>query len=264
MEPGIIIAVDQEGGKVQRLSAKNGFQDFKSAYEVAQMSLEEAYLHYVQMAQILHAHGINLNFGPCVDFHDEHCPVIGKYLRSYGETSTKITSYARAFIEAHQQYNIATCLKHFPGHGFSRQDSHKGLVDITDFAKPDIELGPYLALADQVEYIMTAHVVNRNIDPLLPATLSDKYINPILRHEINFKGKIVTDDIVMGAILDNFSLEEACLRAIKAGADHIILSFHPLAMGSTKLPADFSYLDLLQSLAGDLSSDEGLTCSNGL
>jgi len=249
IEPSLIISIDQEGGKVQRLSSKNGFKDFKSAFEVTQMSLESAYQHYCEMGEILYIHGINLNFGPCVDIHDDQCPVIGKHMRSYSESGAKITQYAKAFIEAHQQYNISTCLKHFPGHGFSRQDSHKGLVDITDFAKPKLELEPYRALADRVEYVMIAHVINRQIDPLLPATLSDKYITPILKKQLHFKGKVVTDDIVMGAILDNFTINDACLKALEAGCDYIILSFHPLAMGNNKLPSDFSYIALLQYLA---------------
>lgn len=251
--PDLVIAVDQEGGMVQRLSAQNGFMDFKSAYEVAEMQEVEAHFHYLSMAKMLSDHGINLNFAPCVDLHDRLCPIIGKYKRSYGSTAATINKYAKIFIDAHNQYNISTCLKHFPGHGYSTADSHKGLVDITAYADPKKELKPFKDLANHVNYVMTAHVINQNID-WLPATLSQKYIKPILKDEIGFKGKVVTDDIVMGAILDSFSITKACKMAIAAGCDNIILSFHPMAMGKTRLPDNFSYLNLLKKLM-DYSPD---------
>jgi beta-N-acetylhexosaminidase len=247
VNPHLVISIDQEGGMVQRLTAKNGFHNFKSAYEVSQMELNDAKVHYVEMAQMLNAHGINLNFGPCVDIHDALCPVIGQYKRSFGSKSSTIVKYAEIFIKAHQEHNIATCLKHFPGHGHSRTDSHKGLVDVTDYAKPEIEIDPYKALCKITQYVMTAHVINREIDSY-PATLSQKYIKPILREQLGFQGKVITDDIIMGAILDNYSITDACFMALASGCDNIILSFHPLAMGKTKLPSDFSYISLLHSL----------------
>jgi beta-N-acetylhexosaminidase len=255
----IILATDQEGGFVQRLSARNGFSDFLSPFKVSTtLSTQEAYEHYSIMAKTLAEAGINLNCAPCVDIHDADCPIIGKLERSFSSDVEQIIKMTRIFKQAHIEHGVEITLKHFPGHGHSRTDTHQGYTNITNYTNPITELEPFRVLADEVNYIMTAHVVNSNIDPLYPATISDKYIKPLLRSEFNFKGKILSDDIIMGAILDSYDIEFATQRALLAGCDYIILSFHPSAMqGNTKLPKDFSYLRLLEKL-GDLNFDNNL------
>ena len=153
------------------------------------------------------------------------------------------------FKKAHDAYGVDIVLKHFPGHGLSRVDSHKGVADVTLLADPAKELKAYKILSKEVDFIMSAHIINANYDPNYPATLSSAYIKPILREQFGFKGKVITDDIIMGAILDSFSIYEAAKLAIKAGCDMIILSFHPFAMGGDKkLPEDFSYVQFLGEL----------------
>ncbi|EDV18794.1 hypothetical protein TRIADDRAFT_62735 [Trichoplax adhaerens] len=147
-DPKILIAVDQEGGKVQRLSSKNGFRSFDTAKIIAKnYSLEEAYSTYFEMAKILKNYGINFNFAPCVDVDtNPTCSVIGGYERSFSDNPETVIHYSKQFIDAHKEHKIVTTLKHFPGHGYARGDTHQGLVDMTNSANPSVELKPYQEL----------------------------------------------------------------------------------------------------------------------
>ena len=141
----LLIAVDQEGGRVQRLSSKNGFKNFDTAKKIAaSYSSEEAYSTYLNMAKILKDYGINFNFAPCVDIDSAPpCSVIGGFERSFSDNPQTVINYSKQFIDAHKKHNIITALKHFPGHGFAQSDTHKGLTDTTDLANTDLELKPY-------------------------------------------------------------------------------------------------------------------------
>jgi len=118
-----------------------------------------------------------------------------------------------------------TALKHFPGHGSSSSDSHLALPDITQTYEKQ-ELAPYEELIKNggADSIMTAHVINRNIDPEYPATLSEKFINGILRQDLKFDGVVFSDDMQMGAIINHYGFEDAIIRAINAGCDILIFS----------------------------------------
>ena len=115
-------------------------------------------------------------------------------------------------------------LKHFPGHGSSRADSHLGFVDVTATWEP-LELEPYRALlrSGQVDAIMTAHIFNAKLDPVLPATLSRKVLTDMLRNGLGYGGVIISDDMDMKAISDFYGFERAVGLAVDAGVD--ILSF---------------------------------------
>ena len=225
----LLIAVDQEGGRVQRLSSKNGFKNFDTAKKIAaSYSSEEAYSTYLNMAKTLKDYGINFNFAPCVDVDTAPpCSVIGGFERSFSDNPQTVINYSKQFIDAHKKHNIITALKHFPGHGFAQSDTHKGLTDTTDLANTDLELKPYKDLLSDSSNtaVMTAHIINRNLDDSgYPATLSKKIITGILRENFNFQGVVVTDALEMGAIRNYYSLEDVVQRAINAGNDILVFA----------------------------------------
>lgn len=235
----LLLAVDQEGGKVQRLTAAKGFVDTPSHEQVAAtQTLEQARQTYAGMARMVADAGFNFNFGPVVDLRGdpadpEHKPVspaIGQIERSFSDDPARVVSYATQFIEAHREVGVLTSLKHYPGHGLATGDTHLGLVDVTDTAQP-IEQWPFQQLVRQglADSVMTAHLVNRHIDPFWPVTLSQAYIGPQLRRRDGFDGVVVADDLHMGAIQQQHSAREAVVRAILAGNDLLIFSNNPAA-----------------------------------
>ncbi len=222
----LFIAVDQEGGKVARLKSRYGFTDFPSAKEMAQKPDDSIRYYYAQMAKMLHRAGVNFNLGPVVDLDvNPECPVIGKLERAYSADPNEVARCANIFIEEMNKNDIGCCLKHFPGHGSSKVDSHLGFTDVSE-SWTEQELLPYrLLLKEGVPgAIMTAHVFNSAIDSLLPATLSYVTLDGILRTKLGFKGLILSDDMAMSAITKNYGLREALLHAINAGVDLLIFS----------------------------------------
>ncbi|AIL64848.1 glycoside hydrolase family protein [Rickettsiales bacterium Ac37b] len=228
----VFIAVDQEGGKVERLSKDKGFNGYPTAEFVArEYSLSQAEELYFHMAHELNSYSINLNFAPIVDVNNikNPCPVIGKLQRSFSDQTSIIIDYAAAFIDAHHKNKIFTSLKHFPGHGFATSDSHHGLTDVTETFDLK-ELVPFYALIekDKVDMIMTAHILNKNFDKDYPATLSPITIKSLLRDK-GFNGVIISDDLFMGAIIKYYPLHEAIILAVKASCDILLFSSNKAA-----------------------------------
>jgi beta-N-acetylhexosaminidase len=227
----VFIAVDQEGGRVQRLREENGFTVFSpSAQQVAAtLSPEAAKEAYSITAQELKKYGINVNLGPVSDLNpiDYVCPVIGGIERSYGSDVDKVVEYNKAFVQAHSEAGILSAAKHYPGHGYAKGDTHKGFVNITETVSP-LEMSPFLKLIEwgQLPMIMTAHVTNTNVDPTYPATLSKAHLKPL---RDAFSGLVVTDALDMGAIKENFGLKKVLEKAINAGCDLLLFSNNPAA-----------------------------------
>ncbi|WP_022851806.1 glycoside hydrolase family 3 protein [Limisalsivibrio acetivorans] len=222
----LFTAVDEEGGKVQRLRDKKGFEDFPSHQSVSEgMNAVQAEKLYSKLARMVKDAGFNVNFAPVVDLNvNPDSPAIGRIGRSFGRDSDTVTEYAESFIKAHREMGVITSIKHFPGHGSAMTDSHKGFTDVTDTWSKD-ELQPYKALLDagMVDSIMSAHVFNKKIDTEYPATMSNKQIG-MLRKGIGYDGVLFTDDLQMGAVSDNYGLETAVVRSVSAGADVLIYS----------------------------------------
>lgn len=223
----LFIAVDSEGGYVNRLKTKYGFINIESALKMGEGEASETFTQVSQLGAELKDLGFNLNFAPVVDVNiNPDNPVIGYLERSFSDDPIKVYEHASSFIDAMHEYNITTAIKHFPGHGSSQDDSHLGLVDVTSTYNKEIELLPYkeLIASNKLDMIMTAHVMNTNIDNDNPATLSSIFLQDILRNELGYNGIIVSDDMQMGAIVDNFGQEEAIIKAINAGCDLLIFS----------------------------------------
>ena len=220
----LLIAVDQEGGKVQRLKRKYGFYGlFPKASEVIHMDQSQIKSIYTHMSEELHAVGINYDLAPVVDLDiNQKNHVIHGLGRSFGKNPQVVASYAATFIDAMHTHGVLTSLKHFPGHGSSEGDTHKGYVDVTKLWN-EIELQPYKLLNKKADTVMVAHVYNRDIDPKYPATLSTKTVNGLLRKTLGFHGVVITDDLQMGAISKKYSLSETLMLAINAGNDILLI-----------------------------------------
>jgi len=226
-EVPLFIAVDQEGGVVARLKERYGFPpSFSAQYLGKQHDLELTRSASEGIAVTLEQYGCNLNLAPCVDVNSNpDNPVIAFKERSFSADPAEVAAHAAAFMESHHRHRILTCLKHFPGHGSSHDDSHLGLVDVTRYWHEN-ELEPYRYLISQglCDMVMTAHTFNTNLDPVYPATLSKATIDGILRRRLGFDGVVVSDDLYMGAIVQHYSYETAVEKAINAGVDLLVVA----------------------------------------
>ena len=223
----LLIAVDQEGGVVARLKDRYGFAPSVSAHHLGEQNrLELTSSSADSLAATLAEYRFNLNLAPVVDLNSNpDNPVIGFKQRSFSPDPAVVTVHATEYIKSHHRHRILTCLKHFPGHGSSREDSHLGLVDVTRYWN-ERELSPYRNLIVQglCDMVMTAHTFNTTIDPDYPATLSKATIDGLLRKRLGFDGVVVSDDLSMGAIVQHYSYETAVEKAINAGVDLLVVA----------------------------------------
>jgi beta-N-acetylhexosaminidase len=223
----LFVAVDQEGGVVARLKERYGFPPSVSSRYLGEANdLELTRTHADSMAATLKEYGINLNLAPVVDLNtNPDNPVIALKERSYSADGGVVSAHAAAFITSHHRQRIVTCLKHFPGHGSSREDSHMGLVDVTGYWNEE-ELIPYREVIRQglCDMVMTAHTFNGALDREFPATLSRATIDGILRKRLGYEGVVVSDDLNMGAIVRHYSYETAVEKAVSAGVDLLIVA----------------------------------------
>ncbi len=224
------IALDQEGGQIERLTAAVGFDEIPSARAVAAQAPDRARVIYAGLADDLARLGFNVNFGPVVDLDlNPDNPIIARYDRAFGSDPAEVTARASAFVEAHHDAGIATALKHFPGHGSSAEDTHEGFVDVTGVWQP-VELEPYREMIDAglADMVMVAHLYNADIQGedgrQLPASLSRTWIEGVLRDELGFAGVVISDDLEMGAIRSRFDLHDTVVTAVEAGVDILLFS----------------------------------------
>lgn len=222
----LIIAIDQEGGRVARLKPRYGFEKSVSAQYLGTLQNADSTRKYArQTGETLSELGINTNLAPVVDVNiNPKNPVIGGIERSFSQDPTVVSRQARIYIETLHDYGIITTLKHFPGHGSSKEDSHLGVVDVTDYWQ-EKELIPYRNLIESgtADIVMTAHIFNATLDSTYPATLSKPIITGILRDSLGFNGVVMSDDLQMKAIQTQYGLKETIKMSIEAGVD--ILSF---------------------------------------
>ena len=216
----IIFALDGEGGNVLRLPGLVS----ASANEMGGKGNQFTYAEAHKIAQRLIELGIDLNLAPVVDISAEAANPIAQMKRTFSDDPKVVSARAKEFIRAHSELGIRTVLKHFPGHGSSREDSHLDWVDVSDKWKED-ELLPYREILSP-EYhgaVMAAHIVNARFDKQYPASLSRLTLQVLLRERMKFTGVLITDDLQMGAISRHFTLEEAVRLAIDAGNDFLLV-----------------------------------------
>lgn len=222
----LLIATDQEGGRVCRLKEEYGFPASVTAATIGR-SREPGFAERQAdlIAATLAAHGINFNFAPVADLNlNPANPIIGGIGRSFSDDPERVTALCAAWLSAHKRHGVLGCLKHFPGHGSSETDSHRGFVDISTCWQ-ERELLPYRELIGKipVDAVMVGHLFHKRLDGRLPASLSVDIIGGILRRELHFTGVVVSDDLQMRAITDRYGLQEAIILALSAGVDLIVI-----------------------------------------
>jgi beta-N-acetylhexosaminidase len=230
-----LVAVDAEGGPVMRLGPAAGYTATLSARDLGDANdLALTELEGRRIGAMLRAAGIGWNLAPVVDVgYNPANPVIVGQGRSFSANPRWVAAQARAFITGMRAEGVLTTIKHFPGHGGSRDDSHRGFVDVTETANADLELAPYRILVAEgvVDSVMTAHVVNRLVDPRYPATLSPNTIGRVLREDVGWKGLVVSDDLQMAAIRERYGIERAAVLALGAGVDVLLIADDRLPEG---------------------------------
>jgi beta-N-acetylhexosaminidase len=223
-----LVATDAEGGRVMRLGASAGYTPTLSHQQLGEANdLAVTELEARRIGGRLRDAGIVWDLAPVVDVgYNPANPVIVGTGRSFGADPARVIAHARAYLAVMHAAGVLTTLKHFPGHGSSFADSHLGFVDVTDTARPALELAPYRALMTErvVDSVMTAHVFNRRLDRHHPATLSRATITGLLRGELGWTGVVVSDDLRMGAIEQHYGLAEAAVLALNAGVDLLLIS----------------------------------------
>ena len=222
----LLVAVDQEGGRVTRLKEHYGFPPTLSQRELAQRGVKTTRQQAAVTARTLSQLGINVNLAPVIDLDiNPASPAIGAFSRSFSADTRIVSEHAQAVIHAHHEQGVLTAVKHFPGHGSATADSHGGFVDVSE-TWSEAELAPYRALIHDgmVDIVMTAHVFNRHLDPDWPATLSPSTIIGLLRQRLGFDGVVMADDMQMGAIAEHYSLETVLRQAIVAGIDVLMFT----------------------------------------
>jgi beta-N-acetylhexosaminidase len=216
----LLIGTDQEGGLVNRLYVFHGYLP-SAAQMAASGNPQTAYSQGAQAAKWMQQLGINTDLAPVVDVHTVDPPVLET--RMFGSNPNTVASYAGAYLNGLQQNNIAGCLKHFPGLGAITSDPHAGLPTVNrslaDLER--IDLAPYKLMIQKYHpaMIMSTDVLVPAIDPVMPAELSQKTINDLLRKQLGYDGVVITDGLYMQGISERWTLSQAAVLSIIAGDD---------------------------------------------
>lgn len=224
----LIISIDQEGGKVQRLQV---LEDIKSLYIPDMLSLGNtsdenlAYEVGRVMAEEMRTLGINVVYAPVCDiFSNPNNTVIGN--RSFGKTPELVSKMCVSLGKGLEDNGIIATYKHFPGHGDTEADSHYSLPVINKSIEQllNFELVPFInAIKNDAKIIMIGHIALPNLDGNTPASLSKKVITNLLKEQLGFDGLVITDALNMGSLTDNYSDEEIYTKAIEAGVDILLM-----------------------------------------
>ena len=219
-----LIALDAEGGRVHRLSPP--FTHFPPALQIGQTdSPQLAHEVGVALGRELRSVGIDIDFAPVLDvYSNPDNTVIGD--RAFGSDPQRVAEFGCALAAGLRAAGVLPCGKHFPGHGATVIDSHDDLpYDERDSATLEaVDLLPFqAAIAQEIELLMTAHVVYPALDLQQPASLSSVIMNDLLRKQLGFQGVIVSDDLEMGAIVRHSSVTAAAVQALSAGADLLLV-----------------------------------------
>ncbi|MFH2007200.1 MAG: beta-N-acetylhexosaminidase [bacterium] len=231
----LLIAIDQEGGRVRRL--REPWPDWPSARRLGDTGDPELVTRVgAAMGRELASCGIHCNLAPVLDVHtNPDNPVIGD--RAFATTPDGVARFAGAYAAGLESAGVASCGKHFPGHGDTSQDSHTELPFVRHGTErlEAVELAPFAALAQTLPAMMSAHVVFEAWDPERPATLSPAALQGRLRG-LGFSGVILSDDMEMRAVADLHGPEELAVMALQAGVD-LIAACHDTARQERMLAA---------------------------
>ncbi|WP_195987227.1 beta-N-acetylhexosaminidase [Clostridium sp. D53t1_180928_C8] len=220
----LFISVDEEGGVVSRVPQE--FKKLPSAPYVASFNSKEiCYKEGDIIANELKLKGYNMDYAPVLDIlSNPQNTVIGN--RAFGENAEIVSNLAVEVMRGIQDNGVISVVKHFPGHGDTSVDSHYGLPLVEKSLEElrQLEFIPFEnAIKNGADAIMASHILLKNIDSENPATMSKIIISNILRESMEFKGVIITDDMTMGAITENYNIGEAAIKSIEAGVDIVLV-----------------------------------------
>ena len=220
----IFISLDEEGGRVARIP--NAITQTPTARTIGKRK-DEAYAKKIGEVIGLKCKkfGFNMDFAPVLDINSNpDNPIIGD--RAFGETIKTVSTSGIPVMQGIQEQGVIPVVKHFPGHGDTSVDSHLGLPKVGNSLSrlKEFELVPFQSAIDKgADVVLVAHILFPEIDGDNPATFSQKIVTDILRDDMGFEGVICTDDMEMGAITENYTMEDAAVRAFKAGNDLLLI-----------------------------------------
>lgn len=216
----LFLAIDQEGGRVERTENLFGGKKFLSAKFAVQNDPEFLKEQTVKISHLLNDMGINLNFAPVLDVNtNSNNPIIGE--RAFSDDPDEVIKYGKIVVNTYLENGIIPCAKHFPGHGDASVDSHLGLpeINLSMDVLENIHIKPFKEVFAPM--IMIAHLHCKAFDEeKIPSSLSKNVIG-YLRSNLNYDGLIITDDMIMGGVID-IEPVEACSEAIKAGVNILL------------------------------------------
>lgn len=220
----LFITTDYEGGEVNELRRITGERTSNAAIG-ATGNPQNAYNAGLNAAKDLTALGLNVNFMPIVDvLTNPKNP--GLPQRTFGSNATLVTNMGRAYLKGLTDGNIAGSLKHFPGLGSANLDPHLSLPTMNRSLNTlnQIDFVPYRTLINEgvVPMVMVTHILNPQLDPKLPTSLSPRVVTDLLRNSLKFQGVIVSDTLWMGGISNTYNLAQAAVLAVKAGTDLLL------------------------------------------
>lgn len=217
----LFIGIDEEGGDVVRMAEK--LTPPPSQKEIgATGDIEQAKTWAIKTAKSLKDMGINVNFAPVAD-------VGSNDKRSYSTDTNTVIDFVRAATKGYQQENIIYSLKHFPGIGKGKVDSHvdSSSIDVAKEVLMTEDIIPFKTIIDENDpndyFILVSHLKYPALDEEYPASLSSKIMTDLLRNELGYKGIIITDDMEMGAVANHNDFRSIGVKAVKAGADIVLV-----------------------------------------
>jgi beta-N-acetylhexosaminidase len=220
----LFFALDEEGGKVARLS--DFYTDLPSASKIGDINDSEISTEYGRiLGERLKNFGFNVDFAPVLDVNSNpKNPVIG--VRAFGSDVDTVVNNGLKVMEGIDSTGVIPVVKHFPGHGDTGTDSHVDLPVINKTLEEleSLELVPFKkAIENEAQALMVAHILFRELDSEYPATLSHDIITGLLRENLSYDGVVISDDMTMGAIMENYTVEEASVKFLKAGGDILLI-----------------------------------------
>ena len=232
----VMVGVDEEGGVVARIGGRNTFpeKNVGAMAEIGQAGDQASPEDIVRAKETgeyiggyLKKYGFDIDFAPVVDVYtNPENTVIGT--RAFGTTPERVTDMSEAFREGLEAQGVQSCIKHYPGHGDTQADSHYG-VAVTNKTLDELMACEFIPFQQSIragaKLVMVSHISAPNVTgDMVPASLSNKMVNEILRGELGYDDVVVTDDLSMGAISQLYTPAEACIKSIQAGVDWVMVT----------------------------------------
>lgn len=220
----LFLSIDEEGGRVARLS--DIFSKLPEAKKIGYINNKDISFEYGKILGMrIKSLGFNMNFAPVFDVNSNpENPVIGD--RAFGSTVDIVADNGLEVMSGINSQNAISIIKHFPGHGDTLVDSHENIPVVNkDFDQlMDLELIPFIkGIEEDVDGIMVGHISYPDLDKKYPSTMSNSIINKLLREKLLYNGVVLSDDMTMGAIVEDYNIEDASIEFLKAGGDILLI-----------------------------------------